>query len=96
MALADRSKKTAAPDQLKAQRAEDAKKALSDYEADAAATQAKTARLRALRLARDAAEAQAAPKTAGSAKKKAAKPDKDKPQSLSEWLKNRQGAGWRD
>lgn len=94
--MADRTKKTPAPDQLKAQRAEDAKKALSDYEADAAATQAKTARLRALRLARDAAEGKAAPKAAGSTKKKAAKTDKDKPQSLSEWLKNRQGAGWRN
>ncbi len=96
MALADRSKKNPAHDQFKIQRAEDAKKALSDYEADAAAVQAKTARLKALRLARDAAEGQAVPETTGSAKKKALKRDKDNPQSLSDWLKNRQGGSWRN
>ena len=45
----------------KLQRAEDAKKATSEYEATAAALRAKTERLRALRLERDAA-APAAPK----------------------------------
>ena len=44
----------------KMQRAEDGKKAMSEYEANAAAIRAKTARLRALRLARDTQE-QAAP-----------------------------------
>lgn len=39
----------------KLQRADDAKKATSEYEADAAALRAKTERLKALRLARDAA-----------------------------------------
>lgn len=44
----------------KTQRAEDGKKAMSEYEASAAAIRTKTARLKALRLARDAQE-QAAP-----------------------------------
>lgn len=44
----------------KMQRAEDGKKAMSEYEASAAAIRTKTARLKALRLARDAQE-QAAP-----------------------------------
>jgi hypothetical protein len=39
----------------KSQRLDDAKQAMADYEAAAAATRAKTERLRALRLARDAA-----------------------------------------
>lgn len=40
----------------KLQRAEDGKKAMSEYEAERAAVRAKTERLRALRLARDAAQ----------------------------------------
>lgn len=76
--MADNSKKDAADVQFrKVQRAEDGKKAMSDYEAEVAATRAKTARLRALRLARDAAT-EAAEKTspakgAASKKKKPAK-----------------------
>lgn len=92
--MADHAKKNPAHDQFKVQRAEDAKKALSEYEADAASILAKTERLKALRLARDAAEGKAPQKTP-SAKKKAAKPGKDKP-TLSQWLKDRQGAGWRN
>jgi len=38
-------------------KAQEAKQAVSQYEADAAADRAKTARLRALRLAKEAAEA---------------------------------------
>jgi hypothetical protein len=63
----------------KAQRANDAKKATSDYETEAAAVRAKTARLKALRLARDAA-APKATATAPKGKKKA------KPGRLSDWL----------
>jgi hypothetical protein len=55
IALADNSKKTAANVQFsKLQRAEDGKRAMLEYESAAAASRAKTARLRALRLARDA------------------------------------------
>ena len=62
-------------------RAEDAKKAASEYESTAAAVRAKTERLKALRLARDAAApppAQAAPKRKAKTKKSTG--------SLSDWL----------
>src|SRR3954447_8177141 len=52
--LADRAKDGAAAARNQAQRAEDAKKAMSDYEAEAAAVAAKTARLKAARLAKEA------------------------------------------
>jgi hypothetical protein len=54
--MADQSKKDPASAELKkAQRAADGKAAMAEYEAEAAAMRAKTERLRALRLARDAA-----------------------------------------
>ena len=68
------------------------------YEADAQAVREKTVRLKALRLAKEAAELEAgvskksaAPK---SRTKKAADP-KSKGQPLSDWLKGQQGAGRR-
>ena len=92
--MADRSKRDEANVQFKKlQRAEDGKKAMSEYEADAVAVRAKTARLKALRLARDAAEAEAAPKAVAAPKKKPAKPKKEKPATLSAWLKGQQGDG---
>ena len=68
--MAEKSDKPEANVQFaKLQRANDAKKATSDYDSAAAALRAKTERLKALRLARDAAApAPAAPKR--SAKKK--------------------------
>ncbi len=65
----------------KQQRANDAKSATAEYVAAAAATRAKTERLRALRLARDAA-APAAPKR----KAKGQGKTNGKSGSLSEWL----------
>ncbi len=64
----------------KAQRANDAKKATSEYETAAKAMRAKTERLKALRLARDAATPQepAAPKRRGRTKGKSG--------TLSDWL----------
>ncbi|HEY1745693.1 MAG TPA: hypothetical protein VGG11_02860 [Xanthobacteraceae bacterium] len=54
--MAENSNKQAANAQFaKLQRADDAKKAMSDYESDAVALRKKTERLKALRLARDAA-----------------------------------------
>lgn len=89
--MADHSKKDEAHEQFKKlQRVEDGKKAMSEYEAEGAATRAKTAKLRALRLARDAAEQAAAPAASPAKKKKAAKQDKG---TLSDWLKNREGSG---
>jgi hypothetical protein len=61
-------------------RAEDAKKATSEYESTAVALRAKTERLKALRLARDTAapgQEPAAPKRKGKKKSQG---------SLSEWL----------
>ena len=54
------------------------------------ALRAKTEKLKALRLARDAAEQAAAPAAAPAKKKKAAKQDKG---NLSDWLKDREGSG---
>ena len=65
----------------KVQRANDAKKATSDYETEAAAVRAKTERLEALRLARDAAAPKAKAPAAGPKGKK-----KGKPGRLSDWL----------
>ena len=71
--MADNSNKTAANSQFrKLRQAEDGKRAMLEYENTAAANRAKTARLRALRLARDAEEA-AAVAAAPPVKKKAAK-----------------------
>jgi hypothetical protein len=86
--MADHSKKDEAQEQFKKlQRVEDGKKAMAEYEAEAAATRVKTARLRALRLARDAAEGPAA---SPAKKKKGAKQAKG---TLSDWLKDREGSG---
>ena len=97
--MVSHSKKVEPRDQFKkVQRAEDAKKAMSEYEADAAAIHAKTARLKALRLARDAAVEKVPAKAAASdKKKKTAKQSrhKVKAESLSEWLTDRTGTGQR-
>jgi hypothetical protein len=97
MTLADKSKKDDAQAQFqKLQRAEDGKKAMSEYEAEGAAVRAKTERLRALRLARDSAEQAAAPpKKKAAAKKKIAKSSKPKPATLSGWLDDQKGGGRR-
>jgi membrane protein involved in colicin uptake len=65
----------------KMQRAQYAKKATSEYESMAAALRAKTEKLKALRLARDAA---AAPPQPAAAKRKAKR--KATSGSLSDWL----------
>jgi hypothetical protein len=69
--MAEKSNKHEASAQFaKLQRANDAKKAASEYETAAAAVRAKTERLKALRLARDAA---APPPAPASAKRKTGK-----------------------
>jgi len=55
--------------QLKERRARDAAQAMRDHEAKRVATLAKTARLRALRLAKEAEVGEAAPKKTRSAQK---------------------------
>lgn len=92
--MSETSKKDEAQAQFdKVQRANDAKKAVADYEAEAAAMRAKTARLRALRLARDAELAAAAPGPAP--KKKAAAKKKAATSTLSEWLERESSSGRR-
>jgi hypothetical protein len=88
--MAEKSDKHAANVQFaKLQRANDAKKATSEYEAEAVALRAKTARLKALRLARDAA----APAPPAAAPKRKAK--KKNAGSLSDWLDGQSKEGRR-
>ena len=94
--MAEKPKKDEAHAQLaKLQRASDAKTAAAEYEAIAAATRAKTERLRALRLARDAAapppaapkrKAKTTGKTTGKTTSKTKGKTKDKSGALSDWL----------
>jgi len=80
--MSDKSNKPPANAEFaKAQRANDAKKATADYETEAAAVRAKTARLKALRLARDAAAPKVTAAASGPKGKK-----KSKPGRLSDWL----------
>lgn len=81
--------------EIRARQAEDGKKAMAEYEASAAATRAKTEKLRALRLAKEAAEA-AAPKPAAKSKAKvgAKSTKKKKPEgNLSDWLEDQTNSG---
>jgi hypothetical protein len=78
----------------KLQQAEDAKKAMAEYHAQAAAVDANTARLRALRLAKEAADAAAAP--AKAVKKKAAKKagaKKGATSTLAQWRQDQENSG---
>jgi hypothetical protein len=71
--VADNSNKNAANSQFrKLRQAEEGKRAMLDYENSANAMRAKTTRLRALRLARDAQEAAAAAAAPPPVKKKKA------------------------
>ena len=94
--MADKSKKDDGQAQFaKLQRANDAKAAMSEYEAEVEATRVKTAQLRALRLAREAelaaAAAAAPPKKKPAAKKKKAAASG----TLSDWLDGETKAGRR-
>lgn len=94
--MADRSAKNDTQAQLqKMQRAEDGKKAMAEYEAEGAAMRAKTEKLRALRLAKEAADAANAPKAKTGTKKAAGKKTKSKAAAapLSDWLKDRETGG---
>ena len=84
--MADKSAaERASAEAKKAQREQDARKAMAEYDAEGAATRAKTERLRALRLARDAALPPSAPKKTKTKSAKTAK-SKTKAASLSDWL----------
>lgn len=87
----ENSKKYEAAAQLaKLRREQDAKKSMSDYAIAAADVRAKTERLRALRLARDAAAPPAVPAAAQRKKQK-----KAKSAALSEWLDGQSKEGRR-
>lgn len=87
--MTDDPKQQAAAAQFrKLQRAEDGKKAMSEYEAEAAAVRVRMAKLRELRLARDAALPPAA-----KAVKKGGKKAKAPTGTLSAWLKDREDSG---
>jgi hypothetical protein len=93
--LADTRKNQAEAEFRKTQRIQDGKKAMSEYEAEAAAVRARTEKLRALRLARDAAAppAAAAAAAATPAKKRSRKAKSAAASSLSDWLNDRDGSG---
>jgi len=74
-------------------RAEDAKKAMAEYHQAAAAVDANTLRLRALRLEREAAAAREVPAAAAKPKRKIVKKAKPTTASLSQWLKDRESSG---
>jgi hypothetical protein len=74
-------------------KSQDGKNAMAEYEAQAQALRAKTERLRALRLAREAAEPAPAPKRVAARKTKSAKQTKGTSASLSAWLKDQQNSG---
>jgi len=76
---------------VKLQKAEDAKKATAEYRAAAAAVDANTERLRALRLEREAAAANAVP--AAKPVKKPAKKVKAAAGKLSDWLQDQKKSG---
>jgi hypothetical protein len=92
--MADNAKKNEANAQFaKTQRANDAKQAAADYETEAAAVRAKTERLKALRLARDAANP---PKPAAAPKRKTATTKKKaKSGNLANWLDGQDKEGRR-
>ena len=83
----DSNERRAEAEARKATRAADGKKAMFEYDANAAAMRAKTERLRALRLARDAA----APPVAVKAKR--TKKSKPAAVPLSDWLKGQNDSG---
>ncbi len=90
----DQSRKTVADAQFrKLQRAQDGKKAMSEYEAEQAAVRVKTARLKAARLAKEAADAAAAAAAPPAAAKKKAKKEKPPVAKLADWLDGQQKDG---
>jgi len=74
----------------KAQREQDGKKAMAEYEADGLAMRAKTAKLRALRLARDAELAAAA--AANPVAKKPPRKPKPKLPTISDFHRDQAGS----
>lgn len=95
--MSDSDKDTASAAFTATQRAEDGKKAMAEYEAAAIAIRAKTERLRALRLAREAELARTAPKKAPKKKTvgKSTTAAKQAAGTLSDWLDAQERGGHR-
>ena len=74
---------------------QDGKNALAEYEAQQQAIRARTEKLRALRLAREAAEPPPAPKRAAVKKAKSGSKTKGTAEKLASWLKDQQNSGRR-
>jgi hypothetical protein len=98
--MADDGKSDKARAEIKRLQAEDGKKAMLDYEAQATALRLKTEKLRAQRLAREAAmppaPAKKSSKSGASKSTKSAKAKKVKGQPLSDWLDGQEKDGHRD
>ena len=91
--MATSPKSPAEAQALKARRDADGKKAMAEYEANAAATRAKTERLKALRMARDAALPPVVAPVKGAKKTKSTKAEKEAAGKLSDWIKNQEDSG---
>jgi hypothetical protein len=87
------NKEAATAQAKKDQRAKDGAEAMAQYEANASHVRQNMARLRDLRLAREAEEKKNAPVKTASGRKKAAPKSKQKPKALSDWMKSEQDAG---
>ena len=93
--MATNPKSPAEAQALKARRDADGKKAMAEYEASAEATRLKTEKLRALRLARDAALPPVVAPVKGAKKAKSAKSTKAKKDTgkLADWIKTQEDSG---
>jgi hypothetical protein len=87
------SKEAVTAQAKKDQRAKDGAEAMAQYEANGVAVRQNMARLRELRLAKEAEERKNAPVKAASGRKKAAQKTKQKAQGLADWLKNEKDSG---
>jgi hypothetical protein len=90
--MATNPKSPAEAQALKARRDADGKKAMAEYEASAEATRIKTERLRALRMARDAALPPVVAPVKGAKKAKSTKAKKDTGK-LADWIKTQEDSG---
>ena len=96
--MAEQSKKDEPQAQFtKEQKAEEGRKAMAEYEAAAIAVRAKTERLKAMRLAREAELAKNAPPKSATRKKgaKAGKAAKAAAGKLEDWLDDQEKSGRR-
>jgi hypothetical protein len=95
--LDESDKDTASAAFTTSQRADEGKRAMADYEMAAIAIRAKTERLRAMRLAREAELAKSAPAKKAAKKKVTSKADAAKKAAgtLSDWLDAQERGGHR-